>query len=378
MKHRRALISVMAVASGLWACADRSVPTSPDEGIEEHRSLGKLPHGIRVMTRNVYVGTDVDRVLAAESAEQIPILVAEAFQGLQDTDFRERARLLAREITWTRPHLIGLQEVSTIRLQSPGDAIGGGTQPAETVLFDYLDILLETLSAHGLRYRAVAVVQNADVEVPMLTSVEPLSFDDVRLTDFDVILARDDVQTSDVLSHNYAARLSVPFGPGLIIEIPRGVVAVRAKVRGRTYRFVNTHLEPASIPDLLPLQLAQAQELLAILAGETDPVILVGDLNTHAPVGDSYQLVISSGFTDVWLERSGGPDEGNTCCHATDLANPVVDFDRRIDLVLYSGAPTLRHVQATVVGDERRNRTRSGLWPSDHGGVVANLRFSRD
>jgi len=28
-----------------------------------------------------------------------------------------------------------------------------------------------------------------------------------------------------------------------------------------------------------------------------------------------------------------------------------------------------------VVGDERGNKTRSGLWPSDHGGVVARLQI---
>jgi Endonuclease/Exonuclease/phosphatase family len=273
------------------------------------------------MTRNVYVGTDVDNVLAAQSADEIPVLVAEAFQGLLATDFHERARLLAREVAWTGPHLIGLQEISTIRLQSPGDAIAGGTEPAQTVLFDYLDILLEALTARGLRYRPVAVIQNADVEVPMLTSVDPLSFDDVRLTDFDVILARNDVKTSDAFGMNYQARLTIPFGPGLTIEIRRGVVGVRAKIDGQSYRFVNTHLEPAPIPDLLPIQLAQAEELLSILDAEPDPTVLVGDLNTPAPSGETYQLIAARGYNDVWLERSGPPDDGATCCHAADRAS---------------------------------------------------------
>ena len=160
---------------------------------------------------------------------------------------------------------------------------------------------------------------------------------------------------------------------GLTIDIPRGVVVVTARVNGRQYRVANTHLEPASIPELLPLQLAQAQELLGILDGGELPVILMGDLNSHAPLGDTYQLIAADGYGDAWLERRGIPSEGFTCCHAVDLLNPVPDFDRRIDLVLYKRF-TPKLIRATVIGDEFINRTENGAWPSDHGGVVAYLR----
>ncbi len=373
MSHRYLTILVVSLTGLLAACSDDSLTGS--DTLDENRELGRLSGGIRVMTRNVYVGTDVDRVLGATSPEELPVLAAEAFQGLYATDFRKRAQLIAREIAWTNPHLIGLQEISTIRIQSPGDAIAGGTQPAETVVFDYLDVLLQAISAEGLSYRPVAVVQNADAEVPMVTGSEPLTFDDVRLTDFDVILARQDVTVADPLSRNYMARLAVPFGPGLTIEVPRGVAAVTASVEGRTVRFVNTHLEPASQPALVPLQLAQARELVSLLAAETDPVILVGDLNTYAPVGETYQLLIDEGFVDAWLQQTRPSAGDMTCCHALDLRNPLPNFDRRIDLVFYRGLGTFREVRAVVVGDEVSNRTSEGVWPSDHAGVVAHLQF---
>jgi hypothetical protein len=366
-----ALICGAAVVA---ACANDPITGLLGEELDENRKLGLMTDGIRVMTRNVYVGTDVDRVLAASAAEEIPVLAAEAFQGLLATDFGERARLFAREIAWTNPHLVGLQEISTIRVQSPGDAAMGGAQAAKTVVFDYLDILLAALEAEGLAYRAVATVQNADVEIPMLAGTDPLTFDDVRLTDFDVILARDDVPTADPLGQNYVARLTVPFGEGTVIEVPRGMVAVTATVQGRSYRFVNTHLEPVPVPELVPLQLAQAQELVSVLQAATDPVILVGDFNTHATEGDTYQLLVAQGFADVWLEQIAKPVQF-TCCHALDLLNETWDFDRRIDLVFYRGRPPLQEVQAVVVGDEPENRTPAGMWPSDHAGVVANLRF---
>ena len=77
---------------------------------------------IRVMTRNIYIGTDVDVILSAPDPTQIPVLTAQAFQEWQSTNFPERARSLAIEIALTRPDVIGLQEAFTIRLQSPGDA----------------------------------------------------------------------------------------------------------------------------------------------------------------------------------------------------------------------------------------------------------------
>lgn len=371
------LVGVACVA----ACDTPTIPTTND-GVEPElhgvAQRGQGPGALRVMTRNVYVGANVDAVLAVGSAEELPLAVATAFQELVSTDFPSRAQSLAREVAWTRPHLIGLQEISTIRVQSPGDLIAGGTRPAEEVLFDYLQILMAALQHRGLDYRVAAIVQNADVEVPMVTSPAP-TFDDIRLTDYDVILARHDVSISDARAVNYQARLSIPFGNGLIIEIPRGFTAVTADVHGRRYRFVNTHLEPAPIPDLLPIQLAQAQELLASLADEQLPVVLVGDLNTVAPTGETYVLVRDAGFEDAWLHRIRS-DEGFTCCHASDLRNDAVNFDRRIDLVLVRNSarphrPFTDPVVATVVGDEPRNR-EGGLWPSDHGGVVAGVRIA--
>jgi hypothetical protein len=333
--------------------------------------------GLRVMTRNVYVGTDVDKVIAAQSPEEVPGLVAEAFQLLQTTKFPERARSLAREIGWTRPHLIGLQEVSTIRAQRPGDASDGGTRPAETVLFDYLEVLMDELASQGLDYVVAAQAQNADVEVPMIVGLDPLAFDDMRLTDRDVILARSDVLVTAAWGQNYQARFVVPLGPGMRIEAIRGFAAVEATVGGRTYRFVSTHLEPAATDELLPIQLAQAEELIGLFANDSLPIVLVGDMNTWAPSGATYQLLADAGFADAWDHRSL-TSPGFTCCHALDLANPRPDFDRRIDLILvrhpdHPVNPFSRPVRAAVVGDEFSNRTDSGLWPSDHGGVVAGM-----
>ena len=336
---------------------------------------------ITVMTQNVYVGADVDAILEVQDPNDIPLAVAVAFQELLSTDFFERAATIAEQIARTRPHLIGLQEISLIRVQSPGDALSPEPTPAEEVLLDYLSILLQALRDRHLHYQVVGKIQNADVELPMLASPDPLAFDDVRLTDFDVVLARRDVQVSQksVVEQNYAKKLIIP---GTGIKIPRGYVAVDARIKHRTYRFVNTHLEPAT-PGV---RLKQAGELLDVLADEKKPVIVVGDFNTPAPTGQmptggqTYQAFVSAGFVDVWtrnLNKSEG--EGFTFSHDSDLRNTVVDLNERIDLIFVRnrvrGQTLLGPVFAKVWGDELRERTPSGLWPSDHAGVIARLRL---
>jgi len=335
--------------------------------------------GVSVMTQNVYVGFDVDPLLASQDPNEIPVLAAQAFAQLLSTNCPERAEAMADEIARKRPHLIGLQEVSLIRTQSPGDAALGGVVPAETVVFDYLEILRAALSARGLDYRVAGKIQNVDVELPMIVDPETFACDDIRLTDFDVVLARGDVETSNVTASNYMATLPLP---SLGIEIRRGYVAVDAVIARRgSYRFASTHLEDTPFPEV---QMAQARELAASLTGQSKPVILVGDFNSPAPVGEAYAYLNSLGYVDAWT-RNARADQGAglTWGHDSTLRNESDQFTQRIDLVLlnFSQAgldPERIRVDAEVWGDERSERTSTGMWPSDHGAVLAEIGIATD
>ena len=68
-----------------------------------------------------------------------------------------------------------------------------------------------------------------------------------------------------------------------------------------------------------------------------------------------------------------GTGPGFTCCQDSLLLSPVSLLSRRIDLVLFRGDFGVVGVDA--VGDNAADRTPSGLWPSDHGGVVATLQI---
>jgi endonuclease/exonuclease/phosphatase family metal-dependent hydrolase len=350
----------------------------PQDDLWMLRLLSKNPNSVLVMTRNIYVGGDVDRVIEEPDFNQVPVRVAETFAEVMSTDFNYRVGALADEIEKARPHLVGLQEVSLVRYQSPGNFSDGYYFPdADTVLWDYLKILTTELENRGLDYDVAGIVQNADVEVPMIVSfIPPFAFDDVRLTDFDVVLARKDVVTGNVVQKNYADLI---YSPPIIIS--RGYVALDATVGHKTYRFVNTHLEPADPA----IQAAQAAELIADLESETLPIILVGDLNTPAPTGDTYQTLLFNGYVDAWTQNLVRPRiPGYTSGHDSNLRNATVDLDERIDLIMVKsrwsayGLPIIGPVFAYVVGDELEDRLifppdGSLIWPSDHAGVVALL-----
>lgn len=373
--RRISILALIACVLALAGCDHDRITGPPVEGPSSN--LGRGTDVLTVMTHNIYVGANVDPIVAATDPTQIPFLAAQAFQELQSTNFPERAEAIADEIALQRPHLIGLQEVSTIRTQTPSDLILGGMTPATDVLYDYLAILMDALEARGLEYQVAGLVQNADLEVPVYMGGDPFdpgNYTDVRLTDFDVVLARGDVATSNIVAQNYTRGLAVP-GVGVI---PRGYVAVDATVKNRTYRFVSTHLEPAD-PGV---QADQAEELEAALANQGKPVILVGDLNTPAPDGAIYRFFLNHGYVDAWtrnLQKGAGP--GLTNPQDSDLRNAVSHLTQRIDFVLVrndAGArqnPVLGGVWATVWGDELSERTPSGLWPSDHAAVIAEMRI---
>jgi endonuclease/exonuclease/phosphatase family metal-dependent hydrolase len=320
-----------------------------------------------VVTYNLYLGGDLAPLLAAQTLPEVVAAATGIYLQVVATDFVQRAESIADEIAATHPNLIGLQEVSLWRTDTPAD---GPATPAEVVTFDFLQILLDAMDERDLNYEAVSVVQNFDGEVPTA-----LGFD-ARLTDRDVILARTDLRESQlklskIRAENFENSLVIPnpvLGP---IEILRGWTAVDAKVRGKKYRFINTHLEAFSPA----AQVAQAEELLEGPADTRLPLVMAGDFNSAADgsTTPTYGLLLADGFTDAWSRARPG-EAGFTCCQAPDLDNATSQLDERIDLLLFRGGG-FRGDGTEVLGAEPSDRTPSGLWPSDHAGVYGELSF---
>jgi endonuclease/exonuclease/phosphatase family metal-dependent hydrolase len=336
------------------------------------------------MSRNLYVGTDLQPIVEATLAFQAGTgslgaligAVSTGYAHILGTNFPARAEALADEIGANLPDLVGLQEVSLIRTGSFNPA----PLSASEVRFDYLKILLDELHERGLPYAPVAVSFGGDAEAPGFVP-GAVGLQKVRLTDREVILARTDLGPSGLRLANVQTDQFDSRG-----FFARSWAAVDATVRGKTFRFITTHLEPPGEPlnpALAAIQVAQAHELLQGPAHTGLPVILVGDFNSNADGGaaidqtDTYDALVGAGFTDAWSQTHPG-DPGYTCCQSELLLNPVSELNERVDLVLYRGDVTATGMDR--VGEDPADRTPAGpnlLWPSDHAGVVATLQIHK-
>jgi endonuclease/exonuclease/phosphatase family metal-dependent hydrolase len=356
------------------------------------------PRTLTVMTRNVYLGGDINRPIRAalnRTGQDGVLALGHANHELRETvdrtDFATRGKLLAQEIAAARPDLVGLQEVALWR-HGPIQLNQIGRLDATVVDYDFLAILLADLAARGVRYEIVHVQQESDVEAPAFTgnpfAATAGSARDVRLTDRDVILVRSDagIRIEGTGGANYSQRLEVRLGDTTFGFI-RGYAWADVAVGSAKIRFVTTHLESQSAQ----LARAQAEELLNGAAGDTGlSTVIVCDCNSNPaspaarsalPIGSgaAYRLLTDGhGFTDLWLQQPGRAGPGNTAWLSELVNNEAARFNRRIDLVLAKSVPPVQIVasRAEVTGDELSDRDpASKLWPSDHAGVVVQLQI---
>ena len=357
------VLLLFGILLSLSGCERISDPMRPAPSTPEVESL-------TVMTYNVYVGADMLPLLGITNLSEVPSAVADVYEKTIAADFPARAAGIASIIKAHQPHLIGLQEISLIRTQHPGDRLTGG-EPAEELVLDFLAVVMDALQAEGLNYRVAAKVENFDIEMPMSADGSLAEYDDVRLTDYDVILARDDVVVSRPTQMSYTAMFSVE---ELFVSVLRGYVAVDATIGGVTYRVINTHLEAfEESTTMATVRVEQANELVANLQDETLPIILLGDFNTEAPDGAAYQILLDAGYRDVWQLESEGT--GNTCCQPGELKNEVSALSVRIDQIFVRNLElsTSMPIVTRTIGDSTADRIAATLWPSDHAGVVAHL-----
>jgi endonuclease/exonuclease/phosphatase family metal-dependent hydrolase len=321
---------------------------------------------VRVMTQNLYQGTNFSELLAATSPPAFLQAVTTTRQNILATKPAVRAAAIAREIARERPHLVALQEAAILRTALV--PVTSPATPVTTVEVDQLALLLTELEKLGHRYRTISILPNLDAQAPSSTGAS------VRITTRTVIIARsglDDIRLSNIQAQEYLDFASFVTPVGVSIPNQRGWTSVDVKVNGRGVRLVTTHLDQSPT-----FGAQQISELLQTAVNSTTlPVVLVGDFNVGANVPSdpsfaNYQALLNGGLIDAWVKKGSGP--GLTCCQTPSVSVPTPSFVVRVDLVLLRGDVDVRDIH--LVGNTPADFV-DGVWPSDHAGIVATLRI---
>lgn len=293
------------------------------------------------LTWNIYLGADLTPLAGGIT----PAAVTQVFRQVLATNFPIRAKAIAREIASKKPELIGLQEAVRWELNIPNFPI---------VVYDFIKLLLNELKEIGLDYEVAALNKNRNVQ-----NIPDSYGNRINFLDRDAILIRKGhgLKVINRQESNFITNFD-----GFL----RGWSAIDVKLDGHVFRVINTHLEPLDANT----RNAQVMELINGPGNSNLPLIIMGDLNS-TPNSATYNIFISAGFQDVWNEAGEGP--GFTCCQAPDLLNAVSSLDERIDYILFKNEWV--PIKAELVGEMQNNRTKTGLWPSDHAGVWAKLKL---
>jgi endonuclease/exonuclease/phosphatase family metal-dependent hydrolase len=364
MRYLNRLLLFVA-ATAFAACAEQgTLEPQPDASFSVS---GRGARHVTVMTRNMYIGADVDAAMAAlansDPSDDPPALFA-ALQTLQHTDLAARVQALAGEIAGNRPQVVAIQEayelfVDQSLLQMFG--LSGGS-----IQVDYLQALQAELGARGLHYTVAGRNTTTDATV---------AGGAVHIVDHDALLVDADHVTlqGEPIANVFQANIG-EVAPG--VSLQRGYVAAQATVDGISMLLVTSHLESGQSAEIVGLRYYQALELAQVI-GTAPRVVLLGDLNGVAGSA-MYQVLAGAGLVDTWAALR--PREaGLTCCHSYDLSNRKPAFYERIDYVWtrgFSGPAGRVNGEITRTGMLPRDRVNGAfglIWPSDHAGLVATF-----
>jgi endonuclease/exonuclease/phosphatase family metal-dependent hydrolase len=337
LKYPRTLALAALAAASLFAAAPAAQAAKTTD--------------VTFMTRNLFLGADLLPLATARPGDEFEHAAGNVFRQVKATDPDARMKLVANEIAKAKPDLVGLQEVTLWRTGPKNDPA-----PATHVEVDYLATLKKELKALHADYRVVDDQRTLSLEGPTDEGV------DVRFTDGNVVLARKGVKVTKARSADFKNQLKIPTGALGTVSINRSYNQLDASVRGARFHFVNAHLEAYSTD----IRLKQAKELVAAPLKSKLPTVLVGDLNSGPDLPKAadrppYKAIAAAGFKEARTPK-------DQCCFNDDLKTG--SWDHIVDHIM--SKPKFKLVRSFVTG---REQTPSGLFPSDHGGVVSVLRL---
>ncbi len=338
------------------------------------QSLSKGKGDLRLMTYNANEGTDYKEVQAAKTLQQFLFAVGQTITQVRATDPTTRMKYLAKQIIASSADLVSLQELDQWST-GPYNPVANLCGPL-TVEFDMLPTLMNELTNQGAHYEIAKKATNWEVG-PAPGLILPQTFLCVKVVDTIAILYRTDLPTKLQWTNPQGSIFdTVLTFPSAVGPIPfnRGWISIDASFNGREFRFIGTHLESEDAD----IRRAQGEEIRLGPANTSLPVIIAMDANSRAfplPQGTTYLDFMSAGFRDIWAETMPG-DPGLTCCQAQLDNNVESQLYERIDLLLTFG--NVEGQRAMLFGADQASKTPTGLWPSDHAGVAAQVVILKD
>jgi hypothetical protein len=381
---RRSVLRAAGTAAGAGALVGSAGRGAARGQVDGEPPSVRLPRRVRVATRNLGLGARLYGFVDTETRSIDAEAVYDRYRQVRASAPAARMRAMAAGVADDLPAVVGLQEAARIR-RGPNDYTGGSEPNAGTAVFDFLALFREGLAREldrydfDVGYELAAVSDNVDEEFPA-EGPDGERFD-VRLGDRDAVLVRDDLTVEGTETGTFGLNVTAPLDDGTQVSVERGYALAALELAGAPFTFATTHLAVGS----RVVREAQAAELSAALA-DRESVVLAGDLNT-TPDGDrsaAYRRLVDGGLTDAWAATRDEP--GPTCCQNPQLRNDGARLGVRIDHVMTGGAATPLRVRRRDIDPESRvtASTPDGevdLWPSDHAGVVADVRIeptSRD
>ena len=355
-------LMLFVAAGALAACAEQgTLEPQPDASFA---ASGRGARQITVMTRNMYIGADVDVAIAAlatpDPSDDLPALLT-ALETLQRTDFAARVQAMADEIARNRPQVVGVQEAYEL---SVTPALLG--LPGSPIQINFLEALQWALGARGLNYTVAA--RNTTTDATVANGA-------VHIVDHDALLVDAGHVTLEGPPVEAVFQANIgEVAPG--VSILRGYVARQATVDGVPMLLVNSHPEPGKAAEIVGLRYYQALELAQVI-GAAPRVVLLGDLNDVAG-SPMYQVLAGAQLVDTWASMRPSV-EGLTCCHLPDLSNRLPAFYERIDYVWtrgFNGPSGGVQGGISLTGANPSDLLPGAfgtVWPSDHAGLVATL-----
>jgi len=306
-----------------------------------------------VATYNLYLGADLTVIFGVASPEDLAGKARLVLDQVMATDFRARAEAIARTLVEEQVDVVGLQEVA-----SWSRVVDDGSGERHEVWLDFLSVLLGALQRVGETFDVHASAESCQggAHVAWASSMA------IQGRNVVLVRRRSGVRVTGERIFGFSSALRIATGmPDLELDVGRSWGWVDAEVDGRDFRFVNVHTE-AWDPEIRD---AQRDELLSAVAATDRPLVVVGDFNATPEV-----VGMPEEYVDAWTV-AGRDGAGLTSGPNADLTGDH-GLATRIDYVWVRDAEV---TDCRVVGGRPQDRTASGLWPSDHAGVVAEVTF---